>query len=288
MSKNDAFGDRMKSYEGMYSGFLGVASPVYMRLDGRGFSKFTKGMERPFDPVFSQMMIEVAKELMRQFHCDIAYTQSDEISLGWKERPGELEFPLFGGKIQKLTSVIPGLATASLNQLCYAQGGRFRYWAKEHLPHFDGRVFQIEHDLVSGKYATPFERNMEMINAFIWREQDAKKNAISMAAQHYFSHKELQGKRGGDKIDMLKEKGVNFFDYPEFFRKGTYLKRELYESSISDEALNDIPEQYRPTGPVIRSRIVKVESVWRNTEEQTVFFCYPEMWVQPHGYLIGK
>ena len=46
----DDLGDRMKLYEKERTGEkLDPGSIVYARIDGRGFSKFTKGMDKPFD-----------------------------------------------------------------------------------------------------------------------------------------------------------------------------------------------------------------------------------------------
>ena len=52
MSKLDVFGDRMKDYEQKEAGrkFLPML-PICIRLDGKGFSKFTKKMNRPYDEV---------------------------------------------------------------------------------------------------------------------------------------------------------------------------------------------------------------------------------------------
>lgn len=56
---------------------------------------------------------------------------------------------------------------------------------------------------------------IEAVNAFIFRELDATKNAISMAAQSMFSHKELQHKNGKEMQEMMwQQRGVNFNDYP--------------------------------------------------------------------------
>ncbi len=50
MASKDSFGDRMKMYEGAEAQrkFL-PGLPIVARLDGRGFSRFTKGLERPYD-----------------------------------------------------------------------------------------------------------------------------------------------------------------------------------------------------------------------------------------------
>lgn len=44
----ETFGDRMKTYESIETGrkFIPLL-PVYARIDGRCFSKFTRDMDRP-------------------------------------------------------------------------------------------------------------------------------------------------------------------------------------------------------------------------------------------------
>lgn len=51
--KNDSLGDRMKGYEGVSRNFLTRRVPAIIRLDGKAFHTFTKGMEKPFDPVLT-------------------------------------------------------------------------------------------------------------------------------------------------------------------------------------------------------------------------------------------
>jgi tRNA(His) 5'-end guanylyltransferase len=64
-------------------------------------------------------------------------------------------------------------------------------------------------------------------NAFIWRQQDATRNAIQMLGQCHFSHKELQNKSCNDIQDMLMtQKGINFNDMPTDFKRGTCCIRE--------------------------------------------------------------
>lgn len=54
--KNDSLGDRMKGYEGVSRNFLTRRVPAIIRLDGKAFHTFTKGMEKPFDLVLTQAM----------------------------------------------------------------------------------------------------------------------------------------------------------------------------------------------------------------------------------------
>lgn len=51
--KNDSLGDRMKGYEDVSRNFLTRRVPAIIRLDGKAFHTFTKGMEKPFTPAVS-------------------------------------------------------------------------------------------------------------------------------------------------------------------------------------------------------------------------------------------
>ena len=75
-------GDRMKYFEQFetercFNDFL----PVVIRLDGRGFSKFTKNFVKPYDLDMAQAMMNVSEKLLKESGALVAYQQSDEISL---------------------------------------------------------------------------------------------------------------------------------------------------------------------------------------------------------------
>ena len=245
MNKNDDLGDRMKAYEARETSraFLPMV-PVYARIDGRGFSKFTKPFLRPYDTRMSRAMVETTKALVDKTNAIIGYTQSDEISLCWLTEDPKSEL-FFKGKIQKMVSVLAGMTTSYFIHSCLENEIPLDY-VIEKKPHFDARVFQLP---------TKFE----VANAFLWREQDAAKNAVSMAARSVYSHKQLQGKSSPEMQEMLFERGINFNDYPAFFKRGTFVRREAFEATLSPEELSRIPEAHRPQGPVTRSRVVELD-----------------------------
>lgn len=239
----DALGDRMKLYESRETARACMPGlPTYARIDGRCFSRFTKGLDRPYDMRLSAVMISVTKALVEETNAVIGYTQSDEISLLWD---AEKEM-LFGGKFQKLSSVLAGIATASFIVAC-ANYEELHNRVAILLPSFDCRVFQLPN-------------KTEAVNTLIWREQDATKNAISMAARCLYSHKELQDKTGPEMQGMIFERGhINFNDYPVSFKRGTYVRKVNIMRSLSKEEKEKIPEEYRPKGPVMRSEIKAIE-----------------------------
>src|SRR5690349_13297066 len=80
-----------------------------VRLDGRGFSRFTGAhFEKPFDPRFRDLMAATGRAVMVELHGLYAHVQSDEISLLF--RPDGAPF---GGRLEKLLSVSAGIASAA-------------------------------------------------------------------------------------------------------------------------------------------------------------------------------
>lgn len=248
MSKDD-LGDRMKSYESLETDRrANDHSPIYARIDGRGFSRFTRNMERPFDVRMTRCMIETTRHLMEKTQPDIGYVQSDEISLVWSPVDGGDRF--FSGKIQKLCSVLASMSAAVFAVEYYREFGSF----STEFPHFDCRVI-------------PMPSPAEATNMFLWRELDARKNAISMAARSYFSHRELQGKSGLEMVDMMLSVGQRMEDYPTCFTRGTWLQSKTQDRTLSAEELERIPEKYRPAPNtlVARSSVVLLDMPAFNT-----------------------
>lgn len=241
----DALGDRMKGYEARESErrFLPML-PVYARIDGRNFSAFTRDMQRPYDERMVECMIRTTEALIEETHARIGYTQSDEISLVWQADRADSSI-FFDHRAAKMTSVLASYATAIFaGEVAYHLGPL--YTARR--PHFDCRVFQLP-------------TRAEAANAFLWREQDAMKNAVSMAARAVYSHKALDHKSGPEMQEMLFAKGINFNDYPPFFKRGTFVRREPIWREFTAEELAAIPEQHRPEPgeKVQRSQIVRLD-----------------------------
>jgi len=260
---SDDLGDRMKEYERVEtSRKLDPHLPIYARIDGRSFSRFTRGMERPFDRRMSSAMVETTKHLVATTHARIGYTQSDEISLVWLAE-GEAADILFSGKVLKLASVLASIAAAKFARVC-PEG------FEDRLPHFDCRVFQLP-------------SKEEAANAILWRALDARKNSISMAAQARFSPRQLHGQGQADMLEMLDGIGVDFEAYPGFFKDGTFARRTAVERVLSPDELSAIPEQHRPTGPVIRTEIETFDNVRLKNVSNRVEFIFDGARPQQEG-----
>lgn len=216
--KYDSLGDRVKEYEMAQASLcLDKEQPICVRIDGKSFHTYTKRMDKPFQQSLSDAMIATMNFLVEKTNARLGYTQSDEISLVFFKTDDKQE-AFFGGRIQKLTSVLASMATAKFNQEAWAKiPGK-----KDDFAYFDCRVWN-----------TPTLKDAAEV--FIWRQEDAIKNAISMAGYAHFSHKELEEKSSRVKIEMLAEKGIVWDDYPEFFKSGTYAKKRLVVSPMPEE-----------------------------------------------------
>lgn len=245
MTPNDfeLLGDLHKKYEARLIEQLMPHLPFVVRLDGRAFHTFTKGLERPYDRLISMCMVETAKALVEEFHATVSYTQSDEISIGFRNDNPDQQ-TIFDGKVSKILSLFAAHASVVFNDKireCMSTKAKM-------LPIFDARIIQYPNlELTSG--------------SFLWRETDATRNSLTMAAHAHYSHKELHGANARKKHDLLHAKGVNWNDYPVFFKRGTYVRRVSRERKLTDFELARIPEKFRPdaNSMFMRSSIEEID-----------------------------
>lgn len=206
----DSLGDRMKRYEHTSRQVLPRRTYTILRLDGRAFHSYLRGAVRPFDTVFMDDMDTVTEGLCREISgACFAYTQSDEISVLMTDFGSLDTEPWFGGVTAKIISVSASLATALLNE---------RRPGKRAL--FDCRAFTLPDPV-------------EVANYFIWRQRDAVRNSVSMAAQAKFSPKRLHKINSNQMQEMLwQEHGINWNDYPDGCKRGRVAVRHSGERPI--------------------------------------------------------
>lgn len=128
--KYDDFGERMKQYEKLADFKLKTKVPVAIRLDGRAFHTWTKGLNKPFDAIFYTAMQATMKSLCEEIQgCVFGYHQSDEITLILIDYQNENSSPWFDYRIQKITSVAASMATKYFNQ--YFEERAMEYYQNE-------------------------------------------------------------------------------------------------------------------------------------------------------------
>ena len=231
--------DAMKEIEEVTTSTTLVPNiPVYARLDGRCFHTFCRGLDKPFDKCFMELMRETTQYLHSKTGAVISYVQSDEISLGFLT-PTAMPFER---RLFKLQSVFAGMASSyfCINGLTT----KLKEKIERQCPHFDCRVCQMSLE--------------DMTKMFLFRANDCLKNSVSMVAQANFSHKRLQNANTNDRKRMLlEEKGIDYDrDFSEQYRYGSYFRKVSEMKRLTDEELERIPPDKRPESGLVQRNLV--------------------------------
>lgn len=207
MDKTD-IATRMKGYEEASKFFLTKRVPVAVRIDGKAFHTFTRGFQKPFDPVLRKAMNETMLYLCQNIQgCVLGYCQSDEISLILIDYKRLVSQSWLDYKVQKIASISASMATMAFNKIFteIAETPAHKHVAGTAM--FDSRCFNIPKE--------------EVTNLILWRQQDATRNSIRSLAQAHFSHKQLEGVScNAMQNKLFMEKGINWNECPTIFKRG--------------------------------------------------------------------
>lgn len=205
----DSIGDRMKGYEIASRTALPMRMPVVVRLDGKAFHTWTRGLERPFCASFIEVMNGAAQVLCGEMQgAIVAYVQSDEISVLLHNYKRLTSAAWFDNEVQKIVSVGASIAAAAVT----AASGRI--FSATRLAFFDARVFVLP--------------EADVCNYFLWRQQDATRNSVQMVAQSMFSPRELHGQNCPRLQEMIFQKsGQSWNDLATHLKRGRCVVREV-------------------------------------------------------------
>lgn len=199
----DELGKRMKGfYEDRVRYHLPRRNYALLRIDGKAFHTYTKGLQRPFDEKLVNDMNSTAEFLCKEIQgAEFAYVQSDEISILVTDFKTIDTDAWFDYNIQKMVSVSASLATAKFNEL---RPGKLAF--------FDSRVFSIP-------------SRTEVANYFIWRQKDCVRNSVQSYAQSIYSHKQLMGLNTKEIITKLESDGHRWNELPEGLKNGRLIRK---------------------------------------------------------------
>lgn len=233
----DTLGNRMKTAEQVFSATLPKQLPIIIRVDGKAFHTYTRGMEKPFDGRMTTLMANTAQHLCKEISgARMAYTQSDEISIlvyPWLQDNSQ---PWFDGKVNKIVSSSAAIASVyfTLNSGIVTDGVILKPGL------FDSRCFVLP-------------TREEVVNYFIWRQSDCKRNAIQGFARSVFGQKKIHGLPNKTLLaKLMSEKNIDFekavsvqhrlgtcvsgdvidTSMPEFMKDREYIWREYVEPAI--------------------------------------------------------
>lgn len=218
--------ERMKVYERAQSTSAMRKTPLIIRVDGKAFHTLTKNLcspSEPFDSRFISAMNRACVSVAEQMQgFKLAYVQSDEATFCLTDYDNVESQPWLGYRVQKLVSISAALMSVAFNKYfnpCARTAG---------LAVFDSRAFSVPRD--------------EVINLFLWRALDWKRNSLNMYCSSFFSHKELQGKTHTQRHEMLYTLGKNWAaDLSSTEKNRTY----IYKTSLGLQATCEVLPTYK-------------------------------------------
>ncbi len=260
MALRDELGIRMKNfYESVPKTKLLRRTPVAIRIDGKAFHSFTRGMKKPFDFILIESMQKTMQYLCENIQgCVLGYTQSDEITLLLIDYKRLNSDAWFDYEVQKMCSIAASMATMAFN----------RYFAEAAAAAMEDEVYAEALQKAVQKGAMFDARcfnipKEEAANLIYWRQLDAARNSVQMVGQANFSHKQLQGKSCEQIQDMLmQEKMFNWNELETCLKRGSCcVRKENAEAGKSNWIIDREIPQFKGDGrEYIEKRIFVGES----------------------------
>lgn len=271
----DEQGDVYKEFEKASETVLKAGLPVFLRLDGNSFSKFTKKhCRKPWDVRFEMAMNEAAREVLK--YCSgvcFAYVYSDEITILLRNDQNENTTPFLANRTQKLASLTAAKASVAFNRSLRDQ----RMDVPDQV--FDCRAFTVP-------------RNLDYVNGVLaWRQADCFTNAVSSTLYWKLrseegrktAHNWMHGKGVSDYIDRLLEFGVSKEDIGEERLYGRVIQREVYEVAKKDILPPHVFDRLMAQGHIQDPNETVMRSRWSVLKPTPRFKEEPEFVAQHMG-----
>lgn len=191
-------------------------SKIILRLDGRNFHNLTDDLdlEKPYDYDFSMIMVEVAKDILKEFSPLLIYTFSDEFNVLLSEIP-------FGGRIEKLNSVFSSFTSGSFTKQLINHDNLI-YDFKKPIS-FDSRIIPLSSEMVE-EYFTSRQNEAwrNCLNGYSYwtlRKKFNKEDAVS----------KMKGFKSSQMHDLLFNNGININEIPIWHRRGIAIYKKQVE-----------------------------------------------------------
>ena len=192
--------DKCNYYRDLVDYRLMPNSYIMVMIDGKNFSKLVKNkFEKPFDDWFISTMDKTATHLCKEIqNCVCAFVQSDEISLIIKDNT--LTSSPFDGRLCKLQSVIPSIATSFFNKEIIKRN-LIAGMKIDEITNMPDYCFDCK------AWAVP-----SVNDAMAWvlyRQIDCIRNSKQQFAQTYVPHKTLLNKDTDEQVSLCLEQTGN-------------------------------------------------------------------------------
>lgn len=234
-TKYEGLGYRMKSYE--IDDRIPPYKPYVCRLDGKNFSKYTKGLKKPFDSLFTNAMVRTMNDLVLKFNAATGFCCSDEITLVFSQQCTKEEYDaeedtnkythFYGGRKTKINTILSSSCSVYFNSNMYMELSSSDS-RDDYNEAFIGRVARMDAIFDSRLLEFPVDKDLEIVNNLIWRSvYDCHRNTVSTYARHYLknTHKKNSAQMIKEMNDMMCEQGGTWESVPMMFRYGIYAKK---------------------------------------------------------------
>jgi tRNA(His) 5'-end guanylyltransferase len=207
--------DRMKEYENTDIK-LDNSRPIIVRVDGKKFSTYTRGFDKPYDIRIHNAMRQTCEDIMREFHPAFVYSQSDEIS--FMLLPGSTGEMFADGRVVKISSLAAGFTSSRFNFHIMKQDtaglkDNVVNRVQNARAYFDGRALNLPEN--------------EVLNYIVFRgHHDARRNSILNYAYSKFPQNELHKLNTIQIKDKLLLNGHDWESLPEWYKLGFFYKFE--------------------------------------------------------------
>lgn len=203
--------------------------PLIITINGRGFSKISALLEKPYSEKLAQCFHSTLLKLVQEIDGAIfGYSFNDEITIIARNDQNPETSPWYDNNIQKIVSVVSSIATS----------------------HFNNCALAVELELMgeaifyTSVYAVP--NISDAISVVLHKQQQSLQNSVYCACLYELLNKFdknyikeiLAGTTIDDKINLLSQEcGVNYNDYPASFRRGVACYRSPKIVNFEGESL---------------------------------------------------
>jgi tRNA(His) 5'-end guanylyltransferase len=208
---------------------------VLVMIDGKNFSKLVKNkFEKPFDDWFISTMDKTAVHLCKNIqNCVAAFVQSDEISLLIKDNT--LTSMPFDGRLCKLQSIIPSMATSFFNKELIKRNLKAGM-------NIDDITDMPDYCFDCKAWSVPTAN--DAMAWILYRQIDCIRNSKQQFAQTYLPHKQLMNKDTDMQIAFCLETTGNDWNAISDNKKYGRLFYKIAVNKITPEGIEFIRHEW--------------------------------------------
>ena len=225
---------------------------IMVMIDGKNFSKLVKNkFNKPFDDWFISTMDKTAVHLCKEVqNCVCAFVQSDEISLIIKDNT--LTSSPFEGRLCKLQSVIPSIATSFFNKELIKRN-LIAGMSIDDITNMPDYCFDCK--------AWTVPSINDAMSWILYRQIDCIRNSKQQFAQTYMTHKSLLNKDTDMQVALCLETTGNDWNAIEDNKKYGRLFYKLPVKKYTPDGIEYIRYEWTANSEQLTDENVRIKFI---------------------------